>query len=99
MGWGYSGLTLLLALILDGRAGAQSWAALRGRAAGVAEARTGGPDGRRLAARSVREAQLPGACALHVRSPRAPGFQPAPAGHARQQAPGWSCREKGGTLG
>lgn len=92
-------LTRGLALVLERRAGAQSRTAPRGGAAGAAEARARGPDGGRLAARAVREAQLPGACALHIPGPRAPGRQAAPSGHARQQAPGGPCGDKGAALG
>lgn len=92
------GLTWRLALIFHRGAGAQSGAAPRGGAARAAEAGARGPDGGQLTARSVGEAQLPGACALHVPGPLAPGRQAAPAGHTRQQVPGGPCREKGTEL-
>lgn len=98
MGWN-AGLTCCLALVLRRRTGTQSRTAPRGCAARAAEARARGPDGGRLAARAVREAQFPGACALHIPGPRAPGRQAAPAGHARQQAPGGPCGEKAAVLG
>lgn len=60
----------------------------------AAEARARGPDGGRLAARAVGEAQLPGTWALNFPGPGAPCRQAAPARHTRQQAPGGSCGEK-----